>query len=44
MINQSVGNISVCYDKKEMNSVVIQVRWNGGAQDNAERLWYACGY
>ena len=44
MINQSVGNISVCYDKKEMNSVVSQVRWNGGAQDNAERLWYACGY
>ena len=44
MINESVGNISICYNMKTNSRITIQIRWNGGAQDSAERMWYACGY
>ncbi len=43
MIDGGVGTISICYANKQMTSVDLQVRWNGGACDNALRMWFACG-
>lgn len=44
MINESVGNISICYNMKTNSKITIQIRWNGDPQDSAECMWYACGY
>jgi len=44
MLNDGVGNISICYTGKRTNGVNIQVRWNGGAHDSAPRMWTAWGF
>ena len=43
MINENVGNISICYGIKTVSSIAIQIRWNG-AGTTGKRCWYACGY
>jgi len=44
MIDGGVGTISICYANKQMTSVDLQIRWNGGARDNASRIWFAQGF
>lgn len=44
MIDGGVGTISICYANKTTTSVSLQVRWNGGARDNAQRMWTAHGF
>ncbi len=44
MIDGGIGTISVSYANKIETGVSIQVRWNGGAVDDASRMWFACGF
>lgn len=44
MIDGGVGTISVCYANKTATSISLQVRWNGGARDTAQKMWFACGF
>lgn len=44
MIDGGVGTISVSYADKTSSGISIQVRWNGGAADDASRMWFACGF
>lgn len=43
MINDGVGNISICYGSKTVSGMAVQIRWNG-AGTTGERCWYVCGY
>ena len=44
MLNPGVGDISICYVNQSQTGINIQVRWNGGAQDNATYMWKVCGF
>ncbi len=44
MLESNAGNISICYGNKSNTGISFQIRWNGLASNNVERMWHACGY